>query len=57
MEPSERVKRFSTYAFAEVDKAKDEAKRKGFRIIDFGVGDPTDSLFEGAIKGLQEGVK
>ena len=57
MEPSEKLKQFSTYSFAEVDKAKDEAKRKGFRIIDFGVGDPTDSLFEGAVKGLQEGVK
>ncbi len=56
-EPSERLKQFSTYAFAEVDKAKDEAKKLGFKTIDFGVGDPTDPLYEGAIKGLQEGAE
>ncbi|MBI2971876.1 MAG: aminotransferase class I/II-fold pyridoxal phosphate-dependent enzyme [Candidatus Aenigmarchaeota archaeon] len=57
IESSERLKRFSTYAFAEVDKAKEAAAQKGFRIIDFGVGDPTDPLYEGAIKGLQQGAE
>ncbi len=57
MEPSDNLKNFSTYAFAEVDKTKVDAKEAGFRIIDFGVGDPTDPLFEGAIKGLQKGAE
>ncbi len=57
MGPSNRLKEFSTYAFAEVDKAKDEARKKGFRIIDFGVGDPTDALYDGAIKAAQRGLE
>lgn len=57
VEPSERLKGFMTYAFAEVDKAKDEARKNGFRILDFGVGDPTESLYEGAIKGMQAGAE
>ncbi len=57
MEASIRMKEFMTYAFAEVDRARDEAQAKGFRIIDFGVGDPTDPLYKGAIKGLQIGAE
>ena len=57
VEPSNKMKEFATYAFAEVDKAKEIAAKNGFRIIDFGVGDPTDPLYEGAIKGLQQGAK
>jgi len=30
----------SPYAFAEIDKAKDELERSGVDVIDFGVGDP-----------------
>jgi len=57
VEPSSKMKEFATYAFAEVDKAKDVAAKNGFKIIDFGVGDPTDPLYEGAIKGIQQGAK
>ncbi len=57
VEPSERLKGFMTYAFAEVDKAKDDARKSGFRILDFGVGDPTEPLYEGAIKGMQSGAE
>ncbi|HUB92543.1 MAG TPA: aminotransferase class I/II-fold pyridoxal phosphate-dependent enzyme [Candidatus Saccharimonadales bacterium] len=57
MEPSLRLKEFSTYAFAEVDKAKDDARSSGFRILDFGVGDPTEPLYEGAIRGIQSGAE
>ncbi len=51
--PSERLSKFSTYAFAEVDKAIEEAKKAGYKIIDLGVGDPTDPLYEGAVEGLK----
>ncbi len=56
VEPSERLKGFMTYAFAEVDRAKDEARRNGFKILDFGVGDPTEPLYQGAISGMQKGA-
>ncbi len=46
-----------TYAFAEVDKAKEEARIHGFRVLDFGVGDPTEPLYENAIRGLQSGAE
>jgi LL-diaminopimelate aminotransferase len=57
MQPNANLKKFSTYAFAEVEKARDEAQNRGFRIIDFGVGDPTEPLFEGAMIGLQRGAR
>jgi|BEDMetMinimDraft_2_1075160.scaffolds.fasta_scaffold00073_21 Aspartate/tyrosine/aromatic aminotransferase len=54
--PSNKLKQFTTYAFYEIDRAKEIAVKKGFKIIDFGVGDPTEPLYEGAIKALQEGA-
>ena len=57
VEPSDKMKEFATYAFDEVDKAREVAGKNGFKIIDFGVGDPTDPLYDGAIKGLQQGAK
>ena len=56
-EPSERLKQFMKYTSAEVDNARDEAKAKGFNIIDFGVGDPTDKLYEGTIEGIRIGAE
>lgn len=37
---SKRVTQSETYAFAEVDRKKEELKAKGIDVIDFGVGDP-----------------
>lgn len=54
--PSKRMKEFMTYAFAEVDKAKSSAQAEGYRIIDFGVGDPTEPLYDGAVRALQRGA-
>lgn len=51
------MKEFATYAFAEVDMAKDRAEDEGFKVIDFGVGDPKDPLYEGAVEGLQRGAR
>src|SRR5574341_1194331 len=39
---SRRLRSLSDYAFAEVDKAVENLKKRGFRPIDFGVGDPKD---------------
>lgn len=57
IEPSSRLRDFMTYAFAEVDNAKERARTAGYKIIDFGVGDPTEPLYAGAVKGLQQGAE
>lgn len=57
LEPSETFKQFQSYAFAAIDQARDKAKQKGYNVIDFGVGDPTDPLYEGSIKAIQEGAE
>lgn len=56
-EVSRTFKRFESYAFEDVDNARNSALERGFDIIDFGVGDPTDPLYEGAVKGLMEGAQ
>jgi len=57
MKISKRFEKLGSYAFAEIDRAKEMAKEKakeiGVKVIDFGVGDPTDpypKLIEDAIK-------
>jgi len=39
--PSNFITSLRPYAFAEIDKARDELERRGVDVIDFGVGDPT----------------
>lgn len=54
---SDRLKPFLAYPFAEIDRAKAEARKK-MRVVDFGVGDPdipTDKHIQGAlVAGLHE---
>ncbi|MBF0225602.1 MAG: LL-diaminopimelate aminotransferase [Desulfobacterales bacterium] len=40
MEKSERLKTLPPYLFKEIDRQKDEVRKKGVDIIDLGVGDP-----------------
>ncbi len=42
VEPSERLRSLSGYAFAEIDKKAAELKKSGADVIDFGVGDPSE---------------
>jgi LL-diaminopimelate aminotransferase len=42
IQPSDRVKQLTSYAFAEVDKEVEKLKKAGIEPIDFGVGDPRD---------------
>ncbi len=37
---SGRLSRLPPYLFAEIDRQKDAARRKGMKLIDFGIGDP-----------------
>ncbi|HII17437.1 TPA: aminotransferase class I/II-fold pyridoxal phosphate-dependent enzyme [Candidatus Woesearchaeota archaeon] len=46
---SERIKSLPGYAFADIDSLVAEQKKKGIKVIDFGVGDPTDPT-PGAIR-------
>jgi len=41
VELAERIKHLPPYLFAELDRKKQEARRKGVDIIDLGVGDPS----------------
>ena len=39
--PSRFINKMRPYAFAEIDRMKAELERRGVKVIDFGVGDPT----------------
>ena len=38
--PAPRIEKIPPYLFARIDKKKDEARKKGRDLIDFGIGDP-----------------
>lgn len=58
MRPSRRINELPPYAFAELDRLRDERVAQGADVIDFGVGDPTDPtpdlVVEAAVKSLRE---
>ncbi len=39
-QPAQRVQKIPPYLFARIDKKKEEARKKGTDLIDFGIGDP-----------------
>lgn len=51
---SDRLKSLPPYLFKELDRLKDEARKKGLDIIDLGVGDPDRPTPPHIIKALQE---
>jgi len=57
IEPSNTLRQFLSYSFAEVDKIKQDFLKKGYRIIDLGVGDPSDPMYEGIVEGLKKGAE
>lgn len=54
---SNRIAQTSPYAFAEVDKQVAALKKKGIKVIDFGVGDPSDPTPDFVIKALGEAAE
>lgn len=40
VKPSARIEKIPPYLFARIDKKKEEARKKGIDLIDFGIGDP-----------------
>lgn len=55
---AERIKKLPPYLFAEIDRLKDEVRKKGVDIIDLGVGDPDiptpREIIEVAKKALED---
>ncbi len=57
LEESDRLKKLPPYLFLEIDRAKREAKSRGVKVIDFGVGDPDQPTPGFVIKAMQKAVK
>lgn len=55
---SRRIDELPPYAFAELDRLREERAAQGADVIDFGVGDPTDptpeAVVEAAVRSLRE---
>lgn len=54
---ADRIDNLPPYLFAEIDRAKKEARARGADIIDLGVGDPDTPTFPHIVKKLQEAVE
>ncbi len=56
MKPATRLTSLPPYAFAEIDRLRDERRAAGADVIDFGVGDPTEPLPDVVIEAIRSGV-
>jgi LL-diaminopimelate aminotransferase len=54
---SERVSMLPPYLFAQIDRQKEAAQRKGMELIDFGIGDPDLPTPDHIVKAAIEAVK
>ncbi|MBN2586781.1 MAG: aminotransferase class I/II-fold pyridoxal phosphate-dependent enzyme [Candidatus Fermentibacteraceae bacterium] len=54
---SERVSMLPPYLFAQIDRQKEAARRKGMELIDFGIGDPDLPTPAHIVKAAIEAVK
>jgi len=54
---SQRISKTGAYAFAEVDKQVAKLKEQGIKVIDFGVGDPSDPAPDFVIEELYKAAK
>ena len=53
---SERVSQLPPYLFAEIDRQKIQAVKRGMELIDFGIGDPDLSTPERVVEAAREAV-
>ncbi|MHC5210097.1 MAG: aminotransferase class I/II-fold pyridoxal phosphate-dependent enzyme [Planctomycetota bacterium] len=56
MHIAQRLDRLPGYAFADMDRLRDERIGAGADVIDFGVGDPTDPTPEVVVKAAEESL-
>ena len=54
--PSTFITEMRPYAFAEIDRTRDDLEKKGVDVIDFGVGDPTSPTPEFVRAACKEGI-
>jgi len=57
MKIAQRIENIPPYLFAEIDKKKEEAIKKGVDIINLGIGDPDQPTPNNIIQKLRESVK
>ncbi len=57
MKIAQRIKTIPPYLFAEIDKKKEEAIKRGVDIINLGIGDPDQPTPNNIIEKLRESVK
>ena len=57
MKIAQRIQTIPPYLFAEIDKKKEEAIKKGIDIINLGIGDPDQPTPNNIIEKLRESVK
>jgi len=57
MKIAQRIKTIPPYLFAEIDRKKEEAIKKGVDIINLGIGDPDQPTPNNIIEKLRESVK
>lgn len=56
MRPSKRLDRIPPYLFAEIDKKVDEARAKGYDIINLGIGDPDTPTFPHIVEEMHRSI-
>ncbi len=57
IELADRIKSLPPYLFKEIDRKKEEVRKKGVDIIDLGVGDPDSSTHDFIIEALNKAAK
>jgi LL-diaminopimelate aminotransferase len=56
VKPASRIETIPPYLFARIDKKKEEARKKGIDLIDFGIGDPDIPTPSNIIEKMREAV-
>ncbi|WP_038002499.1 LL-diaminopimelate aminotransferase [Syntrophorhabdus aromaticivorans] len=56
VKPASRIETIPPYLFARIDKKKEEARKKGIDLIDFGIGDPDIPTPSNIIEKMREVV-
>jgi LL-diaminopimelate aminotransferase len=56
MHVARRLDQLPGYAFADMDRLRDERVAAGVDVIDFGVGDPTEPTPEGVVKAAEQSL-
>jgi LL-diaminopimelate aminotransferase len=56
MHVARRLDRLPGYAFADMDRLRDERVAAGADVIDFGVGDPTEPTPEGVVRAAEQSL-